>query len=304
MKRVLLTISLALLIFGLAAEDAMYGAFRVITKPKGADVTLYDADVYLSPTPTPVYPVLMDEYMDLVEGIPGRHIMLMITKKGYVPIRQEIFVPFTHEDESDALEAPSVFVFELEKDVKKAYHKVSIYYGYRYRNPRPPVHVYYHPWYPPVHYVWYHPYPHHPRPPRPPKPPRPPVVHSGEVTGTPSRPSLGTASGHRDKLNPPSSGGPKWEVKPSPPRKSKNSGAQIADKVKTTTRKQSVSSEKVEKIGTAKSKSKVERAEPKKNKTKTYENYSKNTNVTQNSDTVKKKDPDPEPQQKSKSKRK
>lgn len=137
MKRVLLTISLALLIFGLAAEDAMYGAFRVITKPRGADVTLYDADMYLSRTPTPVYPVWMDEYMDLVEGIPGRHIMLMITKKGYIPIRQEIFVPFTHEDEGDALECPSVFVFELEKDVKRAYHKVCIYYGYKYRKPRP-----------------------------------------------------------------------------------------------------------------------------------------------------------------------
>ena len=240
MKKVLLTISLALLLFSLAAEDYMYGAFQVKTKPSGADVTLYDPDLYLSPTPTPVYPVLMDEYMELVEGIPGRHIMLMITKKGYVPLRQEIFVPFTHEDEVEALEAPSVFLFELEKDVKKVYHKVSIYYGYRYRHPRPPAYVYYHPWFPPVHYGWSSPAP---RPPRPPKPPKPPVVHSGSVTaGSTSAPTWGTASGDRDKTKPAPPNGPKLESKtqsPSPNQGSSSSTQKQSKQASTQVKKSS-----------------------------------------------------------------
>ena len=269
MKRVLLAISLALLIFGLAAEDAMYGAFRVITRPKGADVTLYDADVYLSPTPTPIYPVLMDEYMDLVEGIPGRHITLMITKKGYIPIRQEIFVPFTHEDEMEALGDPSTFIFELEGDVKRVYHRVCIYYGYRHRNPRPPVHVYYHPWYPPVHYVWY---PPPPPPHRPPRPPRPPVVYSGSVTASASGPGWGTASGRRDKLNPPppppSPGGPKMEADPKPPRKG-SSLSQLPAKIKSAIQ------------GIGGSKEVKAKNDEEKNKSTNEKNYSRTTNSTQ-----------------------
>lgn len=298
MKRVLLTISLALLIFGLAAEDAMYGAFRVITKPRGADVTLYDADMYLSRTPTPVYPVWMDEYMDLVEGIPGRHIMLMITKKGYIPIRQEIFVPFTHEDEGDALECPSVFVFELEKDVKRAYHKVCIYYGYKYRKPRPPVYVYYHPWYPPAHYVWS---PSPPPPPRPPRPPKPPVVHTGSVTATSSGPSIGTPSGRRNKLDPPPPpGGPKQGGKTKPPRK-EGSVLQLPSKIKSA----------IQNLGG--SKEVKNKTEPEKRKSSSQKSYSGSSNNTRapardssplGTSKPKRKEVEEEPKVKSSSKRK
>jgi len=131
------TAFLLLVLAWLCADDGMYGAFRIKTDPKGADVTLYDPDTYLCDTPSPVYPVVMDEYMELREGIPGRAIMLMITKKGYVPLKKEIFVPFTYENMQEALDDPSEFSFELERDHKNIHWRICLFYSYRHRHPRP-----------------------------------------------------------------------------------------------------------------------------------------------------------------------
>lgn len=205
MKKLAMIALIAAGMCGLLRAESMYGAFQVETKPSGADVTLYDPDVYLSQTPTPVYPVLMDEYMELREGIPGRSIMLMITKKGYVPLKRAIFVPFTHEADSLAIREPSVFTFELERDVNNEHWRVCVYYGYRHRHPRPPQHVHFHPWYPPH-------YPHHPGWGTPPPSPKPPVVYQGViVSGTSEGPDL-TASGSHSSDQPPSN------EKPKPPK--------------------------------------------------------------------------------------
>jgi len=188
MKKYFLTALIIAAAFSIMHADTMYGAFKVVTKPSGADVTLYDPDLYLSQTPTPVYPVLMDEYMELREGIPGRSIMLMITKKGYVPLKRAIFVPFTHEADSLAIREPSTFSFELERDSKNEHWRVCVYYGYRHRRPRPPQHVYFHPWYPPSHH-------HHPGWNPPPPPYQPPIAHPGIiVSGTAQGPGI-SASG-------------------------------------------------------------------------------------------------------------
>lgn len=188
MKKLAMLMLISVGLTGLMYADSMYGAFQVTTRPSGADVTLFDPDLYLAPTPTPIYPVVMDEYMELREGIPGRAIMLMITKKGYIPLKREIFVPFTHEVDSLAMNEPSVFSFELDRDIKNEHWRVCVYYGYRYRHPRPPLHVHYHPWYPPVHY-------HHPGwgPPA----PRPPAVYPGIiVSGTAQGSGLTASSSH------------------------------------------------------------------------------------------------------------
>ncbi|NLK50668.1 MAG: hypothetical protein GX294_08470 [Candidatus Cloacimonetes bacterium] len=214
----LIFILLGVLAFGtLLHADSMYGAFKVVTSPKGADVTLYDPDLYLAQTPTPVYPVIMDEYMDIQEGIPGRAIMLMITKKGYLPIKEEIYVPFTHESESEAVESPSVFRFEMERDVKNKYWQVSVYYGYRYRHPKPRHHHHFHPWYPPYYYTGWTP-PPPPPPPSNPRP-RPPVIHQGDVTaGSTQKPPIGSANDpvKPDKTKNPPPNPPKYEQKTTP----------------------------------------------------------------------------------------
>lgn len=205
-------VSLMIVLAGACAflcADSMYGAFQVVTKPSGADVTLYDPDLYLAQTPTPVYPVVMDEYMELREGIPGREIMLMVTKKGYVPLKREIFVPFTHEADSLAMAEPSVFRFELEHDKKNKHWRVCVYYGYRHRRPRPHHYVHFHPWYPPGHY-------HNPGWVTP--PPEPPVIYQGDlVSGTPDGPDL-TASGSGNAPGNYKPNHPKYEKRSEPPK--------------------------------------------------------------------------------------
>jgi len=107
-KKLLLLICLLLSIGFLSADD-LFGAFQIITKPSGADVSLYDIDLYLCKTPSPVYPVMIDEYMVLQEGIPGRKINIIITKDGYVPLKKTLFVPFLYTKEKEALKHPTVY---------------------------------------------------------------------------------------------------------------------------------------------------------------------------------------------------
>jgi len=72
----------------------MFSTFQIITKPSGAVVSLYDIDLYLYKTPSPVYPVMLDEYMVLQEGIPERKINIIITKDGYVLLKKTILCHF------------------------------------------------------------------------------------------------------------------------------------------------------------------------------------------------------------------
>lgn len=211
MKARFLVLAVSFCIWGSLYADAMFGAFKVITKPSGADVTLYEPDLYLAQTPTPVYPVVMDEYMELREGIPGRAIPLIITHKGYLPLQREIFVPFTHEADSLAIAEPSIFTFELEADLQNTYWRVCVYYSYPYRYPRPHYHAYYHPWYPPP--VYYHPSWHHHPPHLKPRP----TVYPGDIVsgGSQQGPQFGTASGN--KLKPKKPQTPKFEQKDPPP---------------------------------------------------------------------------------------
>ena len=92
-KRLLLLICLLLSIGFLSADD-MFSAFQIITKSSSAFVSLYDIDLYLYKTPSPVYPVMMDEYMVLQEGIPERKINIIITKDGYVLLKKTILCHF------------------------------------------------------------------------------------------------------------------------------------------------------------------------------------------------------------------
>ena len=107
-KRLLLLICFLLSIGFLSADD-MFSAFQIITKSSSAFVSLYDIDLYLYKTPSPVYPVMLDEYMVLQEGIPGRKINIIITKDGYVPLKKTIFVPFFYIKEKEALKHPTVY---------------------------------------------------------------------------------------------------------------------------------------------------------------------------------------------------
>ncbi len=176
--KILATALILLSLTWLCAEDSMFGAFRITTKPKGADVTLYDPDIYLCETPSPVYPVMMDEYMELREGIPGRSIMLMITKRGYEPLKKEIFVPFTSEDMQEALDNPSEFSFELKKDHYRRYWHICLFYSYRHRHPRPHCRPNWSPWIPPGHHHGGH--GHHSGDGFPPPPPPPPHGGGGD----------------------------------------------------------------------------------------------------------------------------
>lgn len=142
-QKVVMLLGFLLGISLLSALD-MYGAFKIITTPKRADVTLYDIDLYLCSTPSEVYSVIEDEGMEIREGIPGRPITLMITKDGYVPLKKQIFVPLCYADQEYALDHPSVFSFELRRDRRHSYTTISYYYSYR--NPRPRWH--YHLWTP------------------------------------------------------------------------------------------------------------------------------------------------------------
>jgi len=198
---------------GLLAATTMYGSFKIVTTPRGADVNLYEIDLYLCATPSPVYPVFMDEYMELREGIPGRAINVIITKKGYVPIRRELFVPFLYTDQQIALDYPTEFHFHLTRDRMNAHVKTCVYYTCCYPRPRPVVYyVPYHVWYPPL-IVAHYTYPIPPRPPHPPgggyDPPLPPPPGGGYSGGHGSHgggPGGGHGGGPDGGVNPPGGG--------------------------------------------------------------------------------------------------
>ncbi len=215
-KKWLLVICMFLSIVLLCADD-MFGAFQIKTKPSDADVSLYDIDLYLCKTPSPVYPVMMDEYMVLQEGIPGRKINIIITKEGYIPLKKTIFVPFLYTKEKDALKHPTVFTFQLKHDYDRCYTSICIHYSLLCYRPIP-LAFYYYPgifWYPPppggyLHHPHHHPDNHHhgncpPHPGHNPQPPphpghNPPIPpgggYSGNGTGGHNEPPAGQGYGY------------------------------------------------------------------------------------------------------------
>lgn len=214
--RILVAICFLLSLGMLQAQD-LYGAFRIKTFPRGADVNLYDIDEYLCETPSPVFPVYMDDYMEYREGIPGREIVLMITKRGYQPLKKKIFVPFLYTDLDEAMDNPTVFKVNLKRDFHRRYYDVCSYYSIRVHRERP---IYinwtpgFHPWYPHGH--------HHQNPPwnpgghghgsghghNPPPPPPPPGggQHDGGTISPPPGGGHGGGQGggnHDGGITPP-----------------------------------------------------------------------------------------------------
>lgn len=110
---------LALVILTVIAVNAysqnMFGAFQIRTEPEGAVVTLYGSNQYLGTTPTQVFPIIMDQYMVYYYGVPGRAYSLLISKEGYIPIKEDIFVPYHKAHEVDAVREPTVFHFLLHR---------------------------------------------------------------------------------------------------------------------------------------------------------------------------------------------
>lgn len=201
-----------ILSFSLLSAQEIYGAFRIKTTPRGADVNLYDIDEYLCETPSPVFPVYMDDYLEFREGIPGREIVIMITKKGYEPLKKRIFVPFLYSDLEEAMDHPTVFKFNLKRDYHRRYYDVCWYYSLRMHRVRPiyinwsPGHR---PWYPHGH--------HHQNPPwnpgghghgsghNPPPPPPGGGYHDGGVVSPPGGGSHGGGN-HDGNVTPPGGG--------------------------------------------------------------------------------------------------
>ena len=130
--KTLLALSL-LLGFSALAGQTMYGAFWVDTLPQQAEIYLYEEDQFLCTTPSPVYPVLMDEDYILKEGIPGRVIGIVIMCEGYLPLKQDIFVPYLWMDQVSALDNPTGFYYRLERDYTKL---LQAYFGWSYDSHR------------------------------------------------------------------------------------------------------------------------------------------------------------------------
>ncbi len=121
--KVIAVVSLTMLVGFLSAQE-MYGAFQIKTEPKGASITFRGTGQYIGNTPSQVFPVVMDEYTTYNSGIPGRVISLVISKDGYMPLEQDIYVPFNSVNMYDAINNPVVLKFEL----------------YRYQTP-PPIYI-------------------------------------------------------------------------------------------------------------------------------------------------------------------
>lgn len=189
-----------LLLFAAAlSADDLYGAFKIRTIPRGAKVTVYDTDQELGRTPTEIFPVLMDEYFDYYDGIPGRTIEIVITKRGYIPIKEEIFVPLNKGSLRAAIRHPSVYTFRLER----AYYSTAFLYPYFDR-----------PYYRPICPQYFYPLaPPRPTPPpgykpRPPRPPYNPPGGSHGGHGGHNPPGGGNSGGHGSYIPPtPPSGG-------------------------------------------------------------------------------------------------
>lgn len=109
-------IALAILVLGssLAAQNT-FGAFKIVTSPQGANISLSGTNQYIGQSPTDAIPVQMDQFMGYMYGIPGRYFLLEISKQGFITQTQQIFVPFNRAHQQGALRNPTVFHFQLQR---------------------------------------------------------------------------------------------------------------------------------------------------------------------------------------------
>jgi hypothetical protein len=118
MKAKMLTIACLTMAIGIIGARTSYGAFQIRTKPQGAKVTLLDNRRFVIETPSHSIPLSSDRYMTYYNGVPGKFIDIVITKKGYLPVKEKIFVPINRRWEKAALKNPTVFRFDLTRQVR------------------------------------------------------------------------------------------------------------------------------------------------------------------------------------------
>lgn len=98
---------------GALGAQNMFGAFQIHTYPEDAIISLYGTNQYLGNSPTNVFPVMMDQFMTYYYGTPGRAFSLLISKPGYISMKQDIFVPYNKVHQVDAMREPTVFSYYL-----------------------------------------------------------------------------------------------------------------------------------------------------------------------------------------------
>jgi hypothetical protein len=111
-ERMMLVLGLTMLV-GLLGAQSMFGAFQINTEPQGAMITISGTNQCIGTTPSQAIPIIMDQSMVYNCGIPGREFSITITKEGYYPIQQDIFVPYNKSYQQDALRNPTTFNFYL-----------------------------------------------------------------------------------------------------------------------------------------------------------------------------------------------
>lgn len=115
MKLKIFTIALITLWAGILGAQNMFGAYRIESFPRGADVIITGSNQFIGTTPTQTIPVMMDQFMTYWNGIPGRAFNIVIRKDGFTPLQQTIFVPYNRVHQVDALRNPTVFSYRLER---------------------------------------------------------------------------------------------------------------------------------------------------------------------------------------------
>lgn len=115
MKTQLVSILGLTLVTGFLGAQCMYGAFKIVTEPKGAEITLTGSNQNLGTTPSQIFPIFQDEYTSYANGIPGRVFHIQLSKPGYLPLYQEIFVPYNSQHQQHAINNPTLFSFRLQR---------------------------------------------------------------------------------------------------------------------------------------------------------------------------------------------
>lgn len=121
------------LLAGTLSAQSMFGAFKIVTSPKGAAISLYGTNQSLGTTPSQIFPIFQDEYAEYNNGIAGRTFDILIARDGYKTLRRQIFVPYNQWYQEDAIDNPTVFRFDLRRQYGSSYN-----YSYVVPPPRPP----------------------------------------------------------------------------------------------------------------------------------------------------------------------
>lgn len=128
--RIILAISLILMLGSLSAQSG-YGAVQVIVEPYGASVSWTGPNGFLGNSSTLVYPFQNEHEIVWYGGVPGRFLNVHITKDGYMPIYQNVFVP-CHSDYWEACIRPTVYKVQLQRQTQQ-YHYHNHYHNHYYQ---------------------------------------------------------------------------------------------------------------------------------------------------------------------------